>query len=198
MNTTLYAFVGRRGSGKDTASNLLYNIIEEEQIEGISASFAFADSLKQMAHRSLDITTPQSEFLKRNPNIKIANNQDLRTYYNNFGDVLKSNFGDDIFRQKTIQEIQDAIDNFDINFITITDVRYPEEIIILKEFCSLNNIELISIKLINIRNPDIDNSHESESQIDSIETDFTIEAKNVQEIKTQMEKIYNELHTTTA
>ena len=192
----LFAFVGRRGAGKDTAANMVFNIIEDNQIGGVSASFAFADPLKAMAHKTLGITLEQSEFLKRNPAIKIVNNLDLRSYYNVFGDVLKSNFGDDIFRNKTILGIQEALDEINIDTITLTDVRYPQELKALKELCLKNNIKFISVKLINISNPDIDNSHESESQIDSIDTEYTIRAKNPQEIKNEMENICNGIFTT--
>ena len=195
-SSKILAFIGHEGSGKNTAANEIYQMIEKSNKPTVTSEFAFANPLKMIANTSLNITMDQSEFLKRNPNIKVANNLDIREYYNTLGDVLKRNFGDDIFRDRTIISMQELIDTLESITYIITDVRYPQEVDALKIFAAKNNIPLYFIKMVktgDVININLD-AHESVINIDKLDYDFLVDAKNPEEIKIKMEIILNELY----
>ncbi len=194
---TLVAFVGRRGSGKDTAANFAADIFGKVQGEPtLTAYFSFGDVLKNIANNSLDINTADAEALKRMPGIKIANNLDLRTFINKLGDTLKGYFGELVFTDIVIERITNTLDDVKPDLMLVTDVRYPHELAALKKLCEDKGIEFISIKM---RNTNLDhemmetNQHLSESQIETMVTQFAIIAGDVETIKNKMEVICNEL-----
>lgn len=190
----IFAFIGRRGSGKDTAADFITEFFLEEDNNSLITSFAFADSLKSMTHDVLGITPEQSEFLKRNPEIKVINGMDLRFFYNRFGDILKKRFGDRIFTENTLDVIAQTNNAINPDVILVTDVRYPMEKAALTKYSQDQGIEIKFIKMINTKSYGTereDDGHESESLSDDIHGDITIKADSPDEIKIKIKEIYN-------
>lgn len=190
----MVAFIGRRGSGKDTAATFVADRYERFHPKGtLSAFFAFGDVLKNMANSTLGISLTQSEYLKRQPDIKVANGLDLRSYYNQYGDVLKSRFGKDVLLRLTMERIDENMDALDLDLMLITDVRYPMELAALKKLAEDRGVDFMSIKLVNTKTPPLeDGSHESEYLTEKMDADHEIVAANPQEIKERIEEIFNE------
>jgi energy-coupling factor transporter ATP-binding protein EcfA2 len=199
MARKIIAFIGRRGSGKDTTADLFAEWFKEENADALIASFAFAGTIKDIVHDTLSISTEQSEFLKRNPEIKIANGMDLREFYNHFGDVLKSRFGKRIFTEKTVEDITRTLSSVEPDLILVTDVRYPMEQAALKKLGEDQGLDVHFIKMVNTNLaglPKEPGEHESESLSDDIFGDSTIVASSTQELSNKAQGIYNELYPT--
>jgi len=187
-------FVGRKKSGKDTAAVYTADVYERENELGtVTAFFAFADYLKKMTNDLLGISQKEADFLKVHPDIKVQGGYGYRDFLNHFGDILKSRFGKLIFTDKLVDGIIKTINEVPVDLILVTDIRYPHEMQALAELCAKENMDFISIKLINTNLPEIEpDAHESESLSVCIPTDYEIHAKNTKEIRTQIEEIYNE------
>lgn len=193
--TTLFGFIGRKGSGKDTAAEMMSEIFNEFKDPGtISAFFAFADPLKNMANSTLGISGDEAEYLKRHPSIKVANHLDIRSYYNQYGDVLKARFGKMVFTDMTIKRISEVKDALNPDSIMITDVRFPMEAGALKKYGVDNGVEVILIKMINTKLPSLNpDEHETEYLTEEMRGDYDVIAENPQEIKEQLKEIYAKL-----
>jgi len=195
MQKLILAFIGRRGSGKDTAADEAAKQLFERRAVSSIQRIAFAEAIKEITHGTLGITTTHSEFLKRNPDIKLVNGLSLRETYNVLGDQLKSKFGRDIFTQDTISRIDPLAD-----LTLVTDVRYPSEKEALLKYSTENNTRILFIKMINRNLFGVTaepGEHESESLSDDIFGDVIIEASSVQEIHIKIKGVIDELSTTT-
>ncbi len=188
----LIAFTGRKRSGKNTGADIV-DRIQREQGDVLSY-FAFADILKDITHRALNIDRSEADTLKTMHSAKIANGLTLREFYNSLGDSIKSYFGYNAWVDLTLKEIQEVVDSVDI--AVCTDLRYPIEEEGLRDFCLQNDIRLTIIKMNNLNIPQrIDNlaEHESEYLTDQINEDYLIEARNPAEIEEQLIPILNGL-----
>ena len=187
-NTTIIAFAGIKGSGKDTAAAAFekkYNDYNED----ILFKMAFADPLKSIIHRTFEIDNRESEEIKR-LNIRPFNGLTLREVYQNLGEEIKFIFGQNIWVDYTLSKCHSFIEASEPEYILITDLRYINEEKSLREFPEANNYNLYIIKLVNT-NQISDDKHISEIQIDLIKEDFIIKASNIEEIKNQIGDIYN-------
>jgi len=187
--TKIIAFTGIKGSGKDTAAIFFNEIASETNIVNLIVQLAFADPLKLLINKTFDIDHNQADEIKR-LNIKPFNGLTLREVYQLFGEAIKSQFGQDIWASLTISQIENFITEIQPDFILITDLRFTREEKFIKKYAKDKNIDLIIIKLenTNIENTD---DHISETQIPEIKEDFLIKASTTDEIKIQMEEIYN-------
>ncbi len=190
--TTIFGFIGRKGSGKDTAANYISESVNEFKEPGtVSAFFAFADPLKNMVCETLGITRSEEEYLKRHPGIKVAGGLDIRSFHNKYGDVLKSRFGKTIFTDITIDRINDTYQSINPDTILVTDVRFPMEDAALKKFGDDMGIEVITIKMINSNLEPIEaDAHETEYLSETMPADYTIEASSPQEIKDKIKTLF--------
>ena len=195
MQQTLIAFVGERGSGKDTAANFAADTFGKIQGQPtLTAYFAFGDVLKNIAANSIDISQAEGEILKRQPNIAVANKLDFRSFVNKLGDTIKGYFGEMVFTDIIIERINNTLDDVQPDLMLLTDVRYPHELAAAKKLCEDRGIEFISIKMINTNLPPADTSaHVSENQIKDMHCQLVIKADNTETIKHKMEAICNEL-----
>jgi len=195
--TTLIAFIGRKGSGKDTAANFATDAFGRLGEPTLTAYFNFASVLRDITLNTLNLSNQQYEFLKRNPEVNVANNLDVRSFMNKLGDNLKRYFGKYVFTEITVERIKDTLVEVNPDLMLVTDVRYPHELAALKKLCEDKGIEFVSIKMINENLQDeicLDGTeHESEYQVDDIHGQFVIKAKDIEEIKKKMEVICNEL-----
>jgi len=185
----LIVFTGLKGSGKNTATNALSDIIGWKQAATLTAEFAFADPLKNIVKEGLNIDNSYEEFLKRS-NIKPFNGLTLREVYQLLGEAIKSEVGRNIWADLTINRIQDFVNNLNPDYIIVTDLRYTNEETSLRKFADDYGFELYIIKMQNTNLVNND-THISETQIDDIQEDFLIKASDIDEIKIQMEEIFN-------
>jgi len=188
----LIAFTGLKGSGKNTATNFLRDIMAKSGQVNLSVEFAFADPLKNIVKEGLGVDDSQEEFLKRS-NIKPFNGLTLREVYQLLGEAIKSRIGQSVWVDFTINRINDFTEALTPDYIIITDLRYTNEEAALRKYAEDNGIELVIIKMQNTNLINTD-THISESQIDAINEDFLIKASDIDEIKIQMEEIFNGIY----
>jgi hypothetical protein len=192
----IYAFAGRAGSGKNTAAEILEDVIRENDEETNMLQFAFASILKDIANMSLRLSPTEAEDLKRMGGVRIANGLTIRQFYNTLGDVIKSHFGRDVWAKMTLENMKYIDELVGLNTAIVTDLRYPIEQEALEEFSEANEVELVVIKMVNLNYPQrTDNlnpkEHESEFLVDDIKEDYLVEAKSADKIKEKIKEIYN-------
>lgn len=199
MMKKLIAFTGRARSGKDTAAELLDRI--EIENGNVLSYFAFADTLKNISHNALRLTSEEADILKVLPSAKIANGLSLREFYNTLGDAIKAHFGDDAWNQIVFKDLKEMIPLVDI--VVCTDLRYPIEERDMRAFCEEAGIDLIIIKMNNLNHTQRTEhlsagEHASEYLVDQINEDYTITAHSVEEIKEQLLEILKEEYESAA
>jgi dephospho-CoA kinase len=185
----IIAFTGLKGSGKNTASEAFQEIFSKNVQTGLTVEFAFADPLKNIIHNTFNLNSATAENIKRIA-IKPFNGLTLREVYQRLGEAVKKEIGPDVWAEIAAKKMQEFIDAVTPDIIVCTDLRYLNEEKHLKELADRNNYDLYIIKMINSNIIEID-SHISESQIKDISEDFLIKAADPDEIKIQIEEIYN-------
>ena len=190
MAKKLIAFMGKSGSGKNTAADILMDHIELEDKEHFIIQFAFADILKRIIHNTFNIEEKDAEIIKRT-NIKAFNGLTLREVYQRLGEEMKLFLGNDIWARLALEQVRNYLmDLKDTKYIICTDLRYTIEKAALEKFCEDEGIELYVIHMIN-KNDDTQMDHISEMQFNSIGSDYTIQADNIFEIELQLKEIEN-------
>jgi energy-coupling factor transporter ATP-binding protein EcfA2 len=192
MLKRLYAFVGKKGSGKNTAAEFLAEIIQDDKPQELIIQFAFADILKAIINDTFNISQKEEEVLKRS-SIKPFNGLTLREVYQKLAENIKVYFGEDVWSSITMERVHDFINDINSDTLICTDLRYPIEEAALKKFCEDQGLELIIIKTINL-NLDDDDNHVSETNVDLINYNYKIEASDIYQIKLQIEDIYQKLN----
>jgi hypothetical protein len=119
----IYAFLGRKRSGKNTAAELLKARLTKEGFTHVE--LAFADSMKRAL--SLMFNTPETVFhdqtKKETPCIMgTFTPRELLCWY---GDMMKTKFGPDFFVKVTREIIIEKLITVDV--VIITDLRFPIE-----------------------------------------------------------------------
>jgi hypothetical protein len=190
MNKQLIiAFTGLKGSGKNTASDEFQKIFGEKTIVGLTVEFAFADNLKNIIHKTFNISNNDADKIKR-IDVKPFNGLTLREVYQRLGESIKSEISPDIWAELSMKKMQVFIDTISPDIILCADLRYINEEEYLRKFAESNNYDLYIIKMVNT-NIKEDDLHISETQIKDISEDFLIKASDVDEIKLQIGEIYN-------
>ena len=183
--TKIIAFSGRKGHGKDTAVSVLKELKGNTAIgELIIAEFSFASILKEIACDSLKMDQETGELIKRREDLKFINGNTYREYLNTLGDAIKSRFGFGIWAEMITKDINTAIQAVKPEYVLINDLRYPVEEAHLRKYAEDNtDVELTVVKMIRTGVNQEENEHESESLIDEIKPDLTIEAQNLEELR---------------
>ena len=192
----LFAFTGRAGSGKDTAAQFLIALINDANPKVQVLPFAFANILKDITGRSLNISDVDGDILKRLDSARVANGLTIRQYYNTLGDAIKSYFGIDIWARLTLDHINGIDTMVGLDTVIITDLRYPVEQDSLISYCQQHDTKLIVVKMKNLnstqRNDNLNiEEHESEYLVDAIKEDYEIAANNIEEIEEKIKEIYD-------
>ena len=163
----LVIFVGKIGSGKTAAANILqkYGFVEE----------TFAAPIKQfllsIGFNYEEVYGSQEEKLKVNKFWNVSG----REFMQKFATDLMRNKLEDILPNINlggstvwVRAMEKKIQNDEWENIVIADGRFPDEINLIKKYNG------IVIKIIRPINNKYDSSHESESYFDSIQPDYEI------------------------
>lgn len=124
----IYAFLGRKKSGKDTAAKIVkYEIGSKKLITEKTLTFAgpIKDALSELTG------TPRAHFddqtLKEQPIIKVNNRaftpRALMTWY---GNLMREKFGPTFWLDKVKKQLEDLEGKVD--YVFITDARFVEEV----------------------------------------------------------------------
>jgi dephospho-CoA kinase len=174
------ALTGKMRSGKDTVANHLY-------IKYGFSTVAFGDALKKNAHATFPWV---SEFSKP------------RALYQKFGQLMRQEFDEDVWIKHAERAVKGAID-FNVNTgseeigVVITDLRQTNEY----EWARANGYTVIRVtapdedrlwraKLAGDDFTEADLEHETESHIDSFESDLDIvNDKDLDDLKYKIDAI---------
>lgn len=163
----LVIFVGKIGSGKTAAANILKKYSFEEE--------TFAEPIKQflltIGFNYEDVYGSQEEKLKVNKFWNVSGREFMQKFATDImRNQLKSvlphlNLGDSTI---WVRAMEKKILNNPSKNIVIGDGRFPDEIMLIKKYGG------IVIKIIRPSNNNSNFNHESESYFDSIQPDYEI------------------------
>lgn len=144
------AFCGVQGSGKSFSTARLI------MTKGYKA-FAFADALRDVAFKAIGI--PYKEGMQKYEELKqteLINGLNFRNILENIGSAVRR-YDEDFWAKTVITLIKECTDN-----VCISDLRYPNEYFVLREFAKRNSIDfkLVFCDYHSDRYQD-DNPHES-------------------------------------
>lgn len=139
MSKKIIAICGLQGAGKDTTAD---KIIEIAQSKGLKAGkMAFADRLKDTVAVLFDL--PRDQLAGFTPESRAWREQELPNWTKRLGRSvtprnLLQNIGSELLRDQFHKDIWidcllDSIEKSDLDIITITDCRYPNEMTSLLE-----------------------------------------------------------------
>lgn len=123
------AFCGVQGSGKS------YSTARLMMTKGYKA-VAFADALRDVAFKTIGI--PFEEGIQKYEELKkteLVNGLNFRNILENLGSAVRR-YDEDFWAKTVLTLIKECTSN-----ISISDLRYPNEYFILKEFALKNNID---------------------------------------------------------
>lgn len=195
---TIVAFTGRARSGKNTAADI-YAAMYKNDTKKQTLLTVVAGPLKDISAYALKISPQEAEGLKSFPNVKVANGLTLREFYNTLGDAIKAYFGSEVWVKLMLHRLENVTEMMDSDLVIIPDLRYPIEQEGLEKFCEEKNYNLHIVKMVNLNQTQRDDNtsieHESESLVDQIKEDYLITANSVEEIKIQIEGVYDDTRT---
>ncbi len=200
MNKTIYLISGKKRSGKDTCAKFLMDKMSS------SKKLSFASKLKEFAKEDFVILYTRINELLDSLSSEILENEEvdnivkqLYTTEKDFGDgdktlvsrsilelygtdVMRKRVDNDYWIKQTIDGINYEFDENGIENIIISDFRFENEYIKLKNMLSQD----VKFVLIRMERPSLIDSSNHISNIaldDYKDFDFTITAENIEEIK---------------
>lgn len=123
------AFCGFEASGKSYSADRLMMTMGFK-------SLAFADSLREVAFKTIGI--PFEEGMKNYSELKrteLINGLNFRNILENLGSAVRR-YDKDFWAKTVVKQISECTDN-----ICISDLRYPNEYFILKEYADKHDID---------------------------------------------------------
>ena len=156
----IIAFTGKAGAGKNTASDIVGDLIHFNTDFTETTEFAFADIIKEIA-KLLGFTHDQlydpvqkqvhDEFWGMTPRKAL---QIIGT------DAMRENFHQDVWVKSLERKVKDYVDDDEVNGIAlITDCRFPNEADVIKEW---GGITIDIQRKVPKEFDDVDSSHKSE------------------------------------
>jgi len=160
-------------AGKDHTARLLKSKLPNSEI------YAFADPIKEIASKSLQMTVRTfDEYKNSNTDLLIAHEDgdtshvsSFREFIQNLGnDAMKPVFGKTVWTDLLIRKIKEDAPEYCI----ISDFRFFTEYEEIKKFAMYYEDELISLK---IRNDNVTNndSHVSENELNDFTFDYEVD-----------------------
>lgn len=164
LPSVVVALVGPAGSGKSTVAHVLKDQYNFQAV-------AFAEPLKEGCKHLFNLSEAQlkNHVLKEMEDSRW--NLSPRQIFQQMGDLMKKNFGDDFFIQTTISNINEyAFQNIDV---VVEDCRFEKEYIMLKE-----KYECICVRVVRPDNPFATKHSEHCSEQEHAKFDCDIEIVN--------------------
>jgi len=173
------AFMGKKYSGKTTASQYF-------ETEHNFHSVAFASPLKKACKAIFGLSDEQLYGARADKETKIEEfDKSPRQIFQELGELIKTNFGKDIW----ISALSKKIDNLGDNNIIISDCRYKNEAAAIK-----NKFGGYIVKI--IREEDKEDTHVSETELDEIKYDFIVYNKGtIENFHQALDKLYEIIQT---
>lgn len=181
----LIGFLGRKGSGKDTASDYLVNRYKFKKI-------SFAEPIKEGCRELFGFNDDQLYGNKK---------EDIDEFWNTSPRKIFQYLGTDIFRKdinKIIPNIQNNfwVKSFEKKYMklftseslyVVSDVRFENEIDLIHKYCGY-------IVKINRSNANNDDQHSSEKEIDNLKGDYYINNNSsLDDLYKTIDEIYNKI-----
>jgi hypothetical protein len=179
--TTVIMINGLKRSGKDHVAGIIASLYENVKI------LSFADPLKQIVADTFPITREELEDYK-NDKVSIYINDengdfikisDFRLVLQLFGtEAMKKQFGESVWADRMVDKI-DTIEkevNEDVIYV-IPDFRFTIEDKQVKEYCEKNDINYVTINIIN-NDLETDDLHSSETELRDNDFQFTYSLDN--------------------
>jgi hypothetical protein len=193
MSKTIILFSGSAGSGKDTSYSIIKKYIENKNNSIILSHWSFGRALKEI---TVDLC---SLFINQHYDVELMDNygykEEVRpdhTIYSTSNnpeplvirkllqiigtDILRKQLGDDIFAKTLLKKIENQFSmNNGEQIAFITDLRFENEQLFVKDYCKQNGYRCITIYIRRTVNLSDTHLHSSEKQYDRLEKDIIIE-----------------------
>jgi hypothetical protein len=187
----VYAFLGRKLSGKDTCADLL---IQGELSDKKVKRLAFADNIKSTLAIMFNITdTDVFHDQKRKETEKIYGESTARDLMCWYGKQMRDTFGEFFFADIVEHMIGDAVDN-GYDAVVITDMRFRSEVEMVVNLPY--KLQIFYIDRTYILEPLSDNASESEIAVEKTlkylqtnDIEYTVISNNGD--MDQLKRIYN-------
>ena len=195
MKKTIILVSGNAGAGKDTVFGMIKDLIPDIR------QYTFAASLKHIVkdlskiflNAEFDVESMNSLEYKEaiRPEFTVYDQNgprplSIRHLLQNIGtEVMRNHLGADVFINATLDQIESDPDE---KVVAITDLRFPNELSRVRQFCSEKRYKLIVIK---VRRSSIESGyHESEKNIDKLPCDWIIENnQGLEDLREQVREI---------
>lgn len=179
---TVILISGKKNAGKDYVAKEIVKRLKTKYVD----VFHFADPIKDIIAKTLDVTREDIELMKNQGNWehdicidwRVPDDEyhdgyedkqkyiDMRTILQRFGtDAMKAIFGDDVWVNLMIKEIEESDDNV----IVIPDWRFPNEFYMLAD-------TICDVITVRVESPNQDNNqkHSSENSLEDVDIDHVI------------------------
>lgn len=180
MKKTIILISGNAGAGKDTVFGMIKDFIPE------ICQYTFAASLKNIVKDlsklflNADFDAYQMNLLEYKeqlrPELTIYDESgprplSIRYLLQNVGtEIIRNHLGEDVFVNSVISQIESHPDQ---RIVAVTDLRFPNELLGMKKFCSRKGYALVVVK---VKRPDVQEvNHSSEKNINKLSSDWVIE-----------------------
>lgn len=169
------ALTGKKQHGKDTVCQFIAELVGKENV----LRFAFADALKRECADLLGITVAEIE----------ADKARFRGLLQWFGTEWRRHDHPEYWVEQVHDHIVTASATNKGKLAVITDCRYPNEADMVKKFGGV----IVRVVRLNCH-PCPDDPHPSEQAMNAYPADYTITASNLEELKTETERMLHANH----
>ena len=160
------ALTGKAGSGKDTVRHILRDHFQY-------AGYAFADPLREMIQGLLLDAGVSLKYMRERelkeaviPELGVSYRRMIQTLGTEWGrNCLHENFWVDVLKAKIMSDFSDTFDNFRV---VISDLRVHTEALMVRDLGGV-------IWRINRESAGIGDAHQSESEMDELALDISID-----------------------
>lgn len=153
----IFAFLGRKRSGKDTSAEILKEILDERGIT--YHELAFADPMKKTLADMFSVSEELFHDQSKKETKCVLGKYSPRELLCWYGDMMRGRFGDDFFVNATKKVIEEKLETVDA--VIVTDLRFPIEAYYLIDagaaFFYINRDKVLG--------PMPSNSHSSETSV---------------------------------
>ena len=171
-NTKIYIISGKSGSGKDTVSSMIHNIIDKKVI-----TLAYANYLKMYAKEVLGWD---------------GNDPKPREFLQQVGvELIKNNIDENMLVRRMIEDIK--VYSYFYDVIIISDARFPSEIDDIK--ANFDNVTVIHLSDRENKLNDKEKMHATETSLNNYHNyDYVVSEDSLDSLSKTIEKIVGETY----